>query len=74
MSYSTSLFSKNLKIENENDFGGTISIASCSASALTKEFGSPLFVLDQADFADRVNAWQQALTQSFTGGKLYYAA
>ncbi|CAB5143088.1 unannotated protein [freshwater metagenome] len=74
MSYSTSLFSKNLKIENENDFGGNFSIASCSATALTKEFGSPLFVLDQADFADRVNAWQQALTQSFTGGKLYYAA
>ncbi len=74
MTYPTSLFSSNLKINKENDFGGEISIAGCSASSLAKEFGSPLFVIDQADFYTRTNAWRDELIAAFGGGNLYYAA
>ena len=74
MTYPTSLFSSNLKINQENQFGGQISIAGCSAQSLVKEFGSPLFVIDQADFYTRTNAWRESLISAFGGGNLYYAA
>jgi len=74
MTYSTSLFSRNLKIKQENDFGGEISIAGCSAQSLANEFGSPLFVIDQDDFYTRTNAWRDSLNSAFGGGNLYYAA
>lgn len=74
MNYPTSLFSSNLKINHENEFGGQISIAGCSAQSLAKEFGSPLFVIDQADFYTRTNAWRDSLISAFGGGNLYYAA
>ena len=61
-------------INQENDFGGEISIAGCSAQSLVKEFGSPLFVIDQADFYARTNAWRDSLISAFGGGNLYYAA
>ena len=72
--YSTSLFSSNLKFTSENQYGGILSIAGCSAEKLVKEFGSPIFVLDQVDFFMRTKAWQAALNESFGTGKLYYAA
>ena len=72
--YSTSLFSSNLKFTSENQYGGILSIAGCSAEKLVKEFGSPIFVLDQEDFFMRTKAWQAALNESFGTGKLYYAA
>ena len=72
--YSTSLFSANLKFTSENQYGGALSIAGCSAEKLVKEFGSPIFVLDQDDFFVRTKAWQAALNESFGTGKLYYAA
>jgi diaminopimelate decarboxylase len=37
--YSTSLFSSNLKFTSENQYGGALSIAGCSAEKLVKEFG-----------------------------------
>jgi diaminopimelate decarboxylase len=74
MNYPTSLFSSNLKIEQGNDFGGQIYIAGCSAQSLAKEFGSPLFVIDQDDFYTRTNAWRDSLISAFGGGNLYYAA
>lgn len=72
--YPTSLFSSNLKFSNQNLHGGELSIAGCSAEKIIKEFGSPIFVLDEADFYLRTKAWKTALEQSFDGGKLYYAA
>ena len=80
MNYPTSPFSSNLKFNNspvdisKNDISGELSIAGCSAISLVKEYGSPLFVIDEADFFLRANAWKSALTESFGGGKLYYAA
>jgi diaminopimelate decarboxylase len=72
--YPTSLFSSNLTFKNENQSGGALSIAGCSAEKLVKEFGSPLFVLDQEDFYLRARAWRAALDNSFGSGQLYYAA
>ncbi len=72
--YPTSLFSSNLKFTDENQYGGALSIAGCSAEKLVKEYGSPIFVLDQDDFFLRTKAWQAALNESFGSGKLYYAA
>ena len=73
-SYPTSLFSSNLKFASENQYGGALSIAGCTAEKLVKEYGSPIFVVDQDDFVTRTNAWQAALNESFGSGKLYYAA
>jgi diaminopimelate decarboxylase len=72
--YPTSLFSANLKFSNQNQHGGELSIAGCSASKIVKEFGSPVFVLDEEDFYLRTKAWKAALEKSFAGGQLYYAA
>ena len=72
--YPTTLFSTNLKFVDENQYGGQLSIANCSAINLVKEFGSPIFVLDQDDFFMRSNAWRTALDTSFGSGQLYYAA
>ena len=72
--YPTSLFSSNLKFTSENQYGGSLSIAGCSAEKLVKEYGSPIFVLDQDDFFVRTKAWQAALNESFGTGKVYYAA
>ena len=72
--YPTTLFSSNLKFAGENQYGGALSIAGCTAEKLVKEYGSPIFVLDQDDFAVRTNAWQAALNESFGSGKIYYAA
>jgi diaminopimelate decarboxylase len=73
-SYPTSLFSSNLKFASENQYGGALSIAGCTAEKLVKEYGSPIFVVDQDDFVIRTNAWQAALNESFGSGKIYYAA
>ena len=72
--YPTSLFSSNLKFASENQYGGVLSIAGCTAEKLVKEYGSPIFVVDQDDFVVRTNAWQAALNESFGSGKIYYAA
>ncbi len=72
--YPTSLFSSNLTFAGEGENGGVIAIAGCSGEKLVKEFGSPLFVIDQADFFLRAKSWRQVLDTSFGGGQLYYAA
>ena len=72
--YPTSLFSSNIKFEGENKSGGVLSIAGCSAEKLVAEYGSPLFVIDQADFYLRTNAWRSAISSAFENSQLYYAA
>jgi len=72
--YPTSLFSSNLEFKNENTYGGKLSIAGCSAESLVKEFGSPLYVIDQDDFYLRTKAWKSVLDNEFESNNLYYAA
>jgi len=56
--------------------GAELTISSISATALAKEFGTPAFIMDEADFRDRASAWNAALNNAFesNAGTVYYAA
>ena len=56
--------------------GSELSISSIPATALAKEFGTPAFIMDEADFRDRAAAWNTALNNAFgsNAGTVYYAA
>ena len=51
-------------------------IAGCKASSLAKEFGTPLFVIDETDFKSRIMGWKSALNSNFgnSAGEVYYAS
>ena len=68
-------FSKNVFSHYANVTPGHLMIGGVSAAQLATEFGTPLFVLDEADFFDRATAWKQALEQAFgdRAGTVYYA-
>ena len=53
-----------------------LSISGISATDLAKEFGTPAFIMDEADFRARAASWNQALQQGFgeNAGHVYYAA
>ena len=56
--------------------GAELTISSISATALAKEFGTPSFIMDEADFRDRASAWNAALNNAFesNAGTVFYAA
>lgn len=56
--------------------GAELSIAGLSAKALAKEFGTPTFFIDEADFRERALAWDKALKDAFgsNAGTVYYAS
>ena len=56
--------------------GAEISMAGITAKDLAKEFGTPAFFVDQADFYARASEWNTALKDSFgdNAGTVYYAA
>jgi len=56
--------------------GPELTISSISATALANEFGTPAFIMDEADFRDRASAWNAALNNAFesNAGTVYYAA
>lgn len=53
-----------------------LSIAGLSATNLAKDFGTPTFFVDEADFFARAAAWNTALEDAFgvNAGTVYYAA
>ncbi len=55
---------------------GELVIAGCRASSLAKEFGTPLFVIDENDFKSRILGWKNALSSNFgsSAGEVYYAS
>ena len=55
---------------------GELVIGGCRASALAKEFGTPLFVIDESDFKSRIIGWKNALNSNFgeSAGEVYYAS
>ena len=55
---------------------GELVIAGCKASSLAKEFGTPLFVIDETDFKSRIMGWKSALNSNFgnSAGEVYYAS
>jgi len=55
--------------------GDELQIAGLSTSGLAAKFGTPLFVVDEADFKERALAWKSALNSAFgaQAGTVYYA-
>jgi diaminopimelate decarboxylase len=56
--------------------GSELSISGITAAALAKEFATPAFIMDEADFRARANSWNSALNAGFgeDAGTVYYAA
>jgi diaminopimelate decarboxylase len=56
--------------------GTELSISGISAKDLAKEFGTPTFFIDEADFRARALAWNDALKDAFgdKAGTVYYAS
>lgn len=56
--------------------GDELSIAGLSAHALAKEFGTPTFFIDEADFYARATSWNKSLKDAFgeNAGTVYYAS
>ncbi len=53
-----------------------LSISGIPATTLAKEFGTPAFILDEADFRTRALEWNDSLQENFgdNAGTVYYAA
>lgn len=53
-----------------------ITIGGCSVTDLAREYGTPSFILDEADFKSRAHQWRSSVEQSFgeNAGITYYAA
>ena len=62
--------------QNSNFDSTGLSIAGVHATDLASQFGTPLFVIDEADFYARAQGWKSALENSFgtSAGIVYYAA
>ena len=71
MNFLPEVFSNNSAMAN-----GELVIAGCRASSLAKEFGTPLFVIDENDFKSRILGWKNALNSNFgsSAGEVYYAS
>ena len=56
--------------------GSELSIAGITAKQLAKDFGTPTFFIDEADFRARALAWNDALKEAFgdKAGTVYYAS
>jgi diaminopimelate decarboxylase len=71
MNFLPEVFSNNSAMVN-----GELVIGGCKAGSLAKEFGTPLFVIDEADFKSRIMGWKSALNSNFgsSAGEVYYAS
>jgi diaminopimelate decarboxylase len=71
MNFLPEVFSNNSAMVN-----GELVIGGCKASSLAKEFGTPLFVIDETDFKSRIMGWKSALNSNFgsRAGEVYYAS
>ena len=56
--------------------GNELSISGITATELAKEFQTPAFIMDEADFRTRAKNWDSALIAGFgdNAGTVYYAA
>ena len=61
---------------NSAMINGELVIGGCKSTSLAKEFGTPLFVIDEEDFKSRINGWKNALANNFgtSAGQVYYAS
>ena len=51
----------------------SLKVAGCSAIDLAKEFGTPAFILDEADFRSRATEYKNELEKVFPDSTVYYA-
>jgi diaminopimelate decarboxylase len=65
------MWSRNISFTN-----GELHLSGIPASKLAKDFGTPAFFIDEADFRARATAWNNALRDEFGShaGTVYYAA
>ena len=65
------MWSRNISFAN-----GELHLSGISASKLAKDFGTPTFFIDEADFRARATGWNNALRDEFGShaGTVYYAA
>ena len=55
---------------------GDLEVGGCSVSKLAAQFGTPLYILDEADARARAAAWVSAMREAFAelaGADVYYA-
>lgn len=52
---------------------GSLVVAGCAVKDLAKEFGTPAFILDEADFRARANEYKNELARVFPNSTVYYA-
>ena len=64
-----SAWSSNAKFEN-----GQLMVAGKSAIDLAREFGTPSFILDEADFKSRAIAFRDSMNSAFPSSLVYYAS
>ena len=65
------MWSRNISFTN-----GELHLSGISAAKLAKDFGTPAFFIDEADFRERAIGWNKALRDEFGShaGTVYYAA
>ena len=65
------MWSKNITFVN-----GEIALSGIPVSRLAREFGTPTFFIDEADFRARALAWNDALKVAFgdKAGTVFYAS
>ena len=71
MNFLPEVFSKNAAM-----ISGELVIGGCKTTSLAREFGTPLFVIDEGDFKFRIKSWKDALANNFgpSAGQVYYAS
>lgn len=69
--FDPAIFSLNSRFDSDH-----LVIGDVSAIDLAEQFGTPLFVIDEADFFTRAGRWKSALEEAFgpNAGTVYYAA
>ncbi len=72
----TANFNPKIWPSTTSEKSGVISVGGCSLPSLAREFGTPAFILDEADFKSRAKQWRSALGKHFgaNAGTAYYAA
>lgn len=72
----TTKFNPKIWPSTTTENSGVISVGGCSLTSIAREFGTPAFVLDEADFKLRAQQWKSALDNNFgaNAGTAYYAA
>ncbi|CAM3138957.1 diaminopimelate decarboxylase [Stackebrandtia soli] len=57
----------------ERDAGGVVNVGGISVVDLAAEFGTPIYVVDETDFRERLAAFKSAFFDRFGQGSVYYA-